>query len=343
MGRKKNSRFPEFLCMGFQKCGTTTLFEILRQHPDAVLCRDVKEPMYYRVPVLWLIGHKWYYRKRYYGHISADDPRTCGEVNAGLTFSGCAKKIAHDFPKDTKLIFMMRNPVDRAYSSYKYFLARGFLPDGAVEDDLRYGHARAFDRYVHFVLDDPDQESQIMDKRLKYLVFSQSKYASCIREYLEYFPRENIQLVFFEEFVADEQEACKKIFDFIGIKRDPDLKYSIRANEGTHRATSSHAAKKFEIVKGFNYAFYEFLAMNSWAPKIYKKFKSYYEKVRKKTLIPDPDKSEMLPQTRAYLEEYFAPEVRDVEELSRRDLSGLWYPAEDSKKGVKSGRPKDAA
>ncbi len=323
-----SGRNPEFLCMGFQKCGTTTLFELMKQHRDVVLCRDVKEPMYYRVKLLWLLGgHKAFYHKRYYSHIALDDPRHCGEINAGLTFSGCARKIGHDFPRETKLIFMMRNPVDRAYSSYKYFLARGFLPSGLVEKDLKEGHARAFDAYVHSVLDDPEQEPQIMKKRMKYLVFSQSKYDTCIREYLQYFPKENMKFVFFEEFVRNEEAACEDIFDFIGIRRDPHVRYSVRANEGVDRARSSRAAKRYEIVKGMNYAFYEFFALPYWAPGLYKKFKGHLERVREDTLIPDTDRSEMLPETRAYLERYFSTEVMGIEHLTGRDLSDLWYPA----------------
>ncbi|MCD7717239.1 MAG: sulfotransferase domain-containing protein [Lachnospiraceae bacterium] len=324
---KARGRNPEFLCMGFQKCGTTTLFEILKQHKDIVLCRDVKEPMYYRVEGLWFFGRKWYYKRRYYGHIAVDDPRRCGEVNAGLTFTGCAKKICHDFSSDTKLIFMMRNPVDRAYSAYKYFLARGFLPKGAVHEDQKYGHAEAFDRYVHSVLDDPAQEKQIMRKRLKYLVFSQSRYYSCIQEYLGTFPKENIHLVFFEEFVRDEKSACRELFDFIGIEEDENVDCSIRANEGNERATSDDAAKKFQIIKGFHYGFYEFVALTYWLPDAYKKFRGYYDRKREETLLPDEDKSVMLPQTREYLEAYFAGEVRQIERLSGRSLDKLWYPA----------------
>ncbi len=341
MGDNGCDRNPEFLCMGFQKCGTTTLFELLRQHRDVVLCRDVKEPMYYRVPFIWMIGHKAYYHKRYYSHIAPDDPRHCGEVNAGLTYTGCARKIGHDFPRETKLIFMLRNPVDRSYSSYKYFLARGFLPDGAVEEDQKYGHAEAFDRYVHSVLDDPEQEPQIMKKRLKYLVFSQSKYDTCIREYLQYFPKENIKIVFFEEFVADEKAACRDLFDFIGIGEDPHLNYKICANEGTHRAVSSRAAKKFYFVKGVNYTLYEFFAMDHWAPKLYRRFRKYFDGVRRKTMIPDTDRSEMLPETRAYLERYFATEVRGIEQMTGKDLSGIWYPARPHP--AKTRRPKNAA
>ncbi|MCD7883941.1 MAG: sulfotransferase domain-containing protein [Lachnospiraceae bacterium] len=321
----KRGRNPEFLCMGFQKCGTTSLFEILRRHKDVVLCRDVKEPMYYRVSGLWFFGRRWYYQHRYYGHIAADDTRRCGEVNAGLTFTGCAKKICHDFSPDTKLIFMMRNPVDRAYSSYKYFLARGFLEKGLVEEDQKYGHAEAFDRYVHSVLDNPASERQIMKKRLKYLVFSQSCYATCIREYLGHFPQENIKLVFFEEFVKDEKAACKEIFAFIGVGEDEALSGSVRANEGNERVISSQAAKKQQILKGFYYGFYEFVMLPHWLPGAYQKFKAYYDRQRDEAIVPDEDKSKVLPKTRTFLETYFAKEVRGIEQISGRDLSELWY------------------
>ncbi len=330
MADKTGEKFPGFLCMGFQKCGTTTLYEILKQHSGVALCRDVKEPMYYRVQGLWTIGGRGsYYLKRYYGHLAADDKRQCGEVNAGLTFSGCAKKIGHDFPPETKLIFMMRNPVDRSYSSYKYFLARGFLPSGLVKTDRELGHAKAFDRYVHSVLDDPRQERQIMKKRLKYLVFSQSFYYSCIREYLHYFPRENIKLVFFEEFIRDEKAASQDIFRFLGISDQEDLDYNVLANEGNLSAVSDAAAKKYEIEKGIvNYGFYEFLGMPYWASGLYGRCRTILKNTRRKTFAYDEDKSEVLPETRALLERYYADEVSGVESLAGRDLSELWYPAD---------------
>ena len=60
-----------------------------------------------------------------------------GEVNAGLSFGGCARWLGKDFPHDTKLIFMMRDPADRCYSAYKYFLDLGFLPMSVVADDKK--------------------------------------------------------------------------------------------------------------------------------------------------------------------------------------------------------------
>lgn len=57
-----------------------------------------------------------------------EDPRLVGEVNAGLGFNGCAEMLTRDFDHSTKLFFMMRNPVDRAWSAFKFFCALGFLP-----------------------------------------------------------------------------------------------------------------------------------------------------------------------------------------------------------------------
>lgn len=93
------------MCIGFQKCGTTSLYDILRQHKKIYLTEGVKEPMFYRVPLLRpCLGKKWY-EKRYFGRFRPESGQTPGEINAGLSFRGCADKIGRDFPKETRLIF----------------------------------------------------------------------------------------------------------------------------------------------------------------------------------------------------------------------------------------------
>ena len=254
---KGNKTELSFICIGFQKCGTTSLYDLLKQHPDIYLTEDVKEPMFYRVPfVRQILGRDWY-RHRYFGHLeeagrmapdarrrasenvglltgrrgsaaagasaakegntaaqekcvpssdpvqmdgssvsrSSDSqsfPLYPGEINAGLGFNGCARLLGKDFSSKTKLIFMMRDPADRCYSAYKYFLALGFLPMSVVADDKKRGHVAAFDSYVRSVLFNPRRRKEIMRHRMKYLCFSQGNYAYCIQEYLRYFPRENM-------------------------------------------------------------------------------------------------------------------------------------------------------
>lgn len=318
--------FPQFICLGFQKCGTTTLFEILRQHPDVVLARDVKEPMYYRVLAAdFFLGKTWFYEHRYWRHVKPGDARLRGEINAGLTFSHCSKKICRDMPEDAKLIVMMRDPVARAYSAYKYFLARGHLPEWVVDCDFERGHAAAFDRYVHDILDDGRKREDIMRRRLEYLVLSQGNYATCIREYMGAYPIEQIKPIFFEEFIADQHAACLDLYDYLGLDDYPGIDYSIHGNEGKERPVSWKLANRERVVKGWNYGFHEFAVMKYWAPGLYEKWSRYHERVRAAAMEPDWDNSKIFPETRAYLQKYYFGEVRDVELIFGCNLSELWF------------------
>ena len=317
--------YPDFVCMGFQKCGTTTLYDIFRQHPQVALCRDVKEPMYYRAPVFEYLGlgHR-YYKSRYFGHLNARDRRLKGEINAGLTYGGCARRVKHYYPKDVKMIFMMRNPIDRSYSAYKYFLARGFLPKAAVLYDDAHGHAQGFDHYVHFVIDNPKQRSKIMKTRQRYMVLSQSNYASCLRDYLDTFDVSQMHFMIFEEFIQDQHESCRELYRFLGVTDAPGIAYDIRANEGNERVVSPFRARQYLVDKSLNYAFYDLAAMPHWIPKVYDAFEKHHMRVRNKCLKLDEDKSKVLPETRQYLEEYFEPEVREMEKLIGRNLHTVW-------------------
>ncbi len=316
---------PAFLCIGFQKCGTTTMYDLLRQHRGIVLTRDVKEPMYYRVKGFRAIGGKQWYENRYFGHIRPGDTRVCGEINAGLAFTHCAEKIGADFPRDTKLIFMMRNPVDRCYSAYKYFGALGFLPMADVEYDLRYGHAEGFDHYVRRVLDDPYQRSAIMKKRLKYLCFSQGNYSQCIQEFLRYFPRENMKFIVFEEFVRDQQGVCRALYDFLGVDDDPTVQYDLRSNEGVLRAASPLHSKIRVSDGGIHYFFHEFLDLSRRLPSAYRWYDTMHRKLQSKCIVEETDFSGMKPETRARLEQYYRRQVRGVEKLMHRDLHEIWF------------------
>ena len=80
---------PDFVGIGFQKCGTTTLFDLLAAHPDIALARDVKEPMFYRVPAYYGLYWPWrrkFYAWRYFGHLEPDWPPAGGggQRRAGL-------------------------------------------------------------------------------------------------------------------------------------------------------------------------------------------------------------------------------------------------------------------
>lgn len=397
-GLKEKKTELSFICIGFQKCGTTSLYDLLRQHPDIYLTEDVKEPMFYRVPLLRRVFGRDWYRKRYFGHLeearqtppearrrpseniglltgrrgkaavksaglwkgTVDDSRTAsdtalrvasgtvsraasdtvsqpapgsapgpsplypGEINAGLAFNGCARWLGRDFSPDTKLIFMMRDPADRCYSAYKYFLALGFLPMATVADDKKRGHAAAFDRYVRSVLLNPRRRRRIMKSRMKYLCFSQGNYAYCIREYLKYFPRENIMPVFFEEFIRDEEKVTRDILAFLQIPAAPEMSFQVKSNETNFRAASPLCAKILLLLQGTYYTLFEFLNMGRRCPGFFRGFMAFYDRTMDKCTRPETDSSKMLLSTRALLNRYYRGEIERVEKLAGRRVPESW-------------------
>ncbi len=316
---------PDFICLGFQKCATTTLFGILSQHEGIALTRGVKEPMYYRVPVFHHLLRRRFYDWRYFGHIGAGDPRVLGEVNAGLTFNGCAAALGRDFDHDTKLIFMMRNPVDRAYSAYRYFLARGLLPAKCIAYEKTHSHAESFDFFSHYVLESPRRRAQVMRRRMRHLVLSQSNYATCIQEYLDAgFALQNMHFVFFEEFVRDQQAGSEQIFDFLNVAAAPEIDYDLKINEGKAAPRSAFASTVFMLVKGGRYGLRDLCCLKEWFPAAARAYERFYQKVRRWALLADQDDSQVLPETRALLMDYFAGEIAQLERITGRNLRALW-------------------
>ncbi len=339
-------KHPYFICIGFQKCGTTSLYDLLKQHRNIYLTEDVKEPMFYRVPfVRQILGASWY-DKRYFGQfdtarkalasgrrevsdsvglLTGRRGRTArsgemssvktssrkkgemplenrklysGEINAGLGFGGCARWLGKDCSQKMKLIFMMRDPADRCYSAYKYFLALGFLPMSVVAYDKKRGHAEAFDRYVRSVILNADRRSDIMKKRMKYLCFSQGNYAECIQEYLRNFPKKNMKFVFFEDFIQDEETVTKDVLRFLGIPENTQMNYGVKSNETNFCAASPIRSKILYGFQGIYYLFFEFLNLGNSHPKFFQKFMNFYDWIMEVCTRPEKDTSKMLPSTR---------------------------------------------
>ena len=112
---------PNVLCVGFAKCGTTTLYDIMKHHPEIYLS-SIKEPIYYGDKELCNRGFEWYLKRYYPKKINE---KVIMEINPIIGRDVPAKKISKDFGKDIKIIFMIRNPIERLYSEFKMNLVDG--------------------------------------------------------------------------------------------------------------------------------------------------------------------------------------------------------------------------
>ena len=108
-------RKPNFFCIGAQKCGTTSLFNLLVEHEDIFL-PSVKEDHFFDVDERFNKGLDWYLDQYFK---DANNEKIVGSITPDyLFFNKCPKRIFNLLGKDIKLIIILRNPVDRAYSHY---------------------------------------------------------------------------------------------------------------------------------------------------------------------------------------------------------------------------------
>ena len=116
---------PDFIGIGASKCGTTWLHELLSQHPDVYMPTKRKEIDYFNFDENFEQGIEWY-ESFFPDAESAKQYKTIGEFTPRyLDNSGkCAQRIA-SMPSVEKLIIMVRNPIDRAYSQYCHSVKAG--------------------------------------------------------------------------------------------------------------------------------------------------------------------------------------------------------------------------
>jgi hypothetical protein len=177
---------PTFLVIGSLKAGTTSLWTYLRAHPEIYMPEE-KELRFFVEQHNWSRGRPWYE-----AHFAeAGDARAVGEASPSYTistsFPGVPERIASLIP-DTKLIYVMRHPVERMRSHYLQRVADG-TEDRPVETAFRENLD-----YIHT-----------------------SRYAFQLEPYLEHFPLERILLITSENLRDHRPETLRRVFSFLGV------------------------------------------------------------------------------------------------------------------------------
>jgi len=194
---------PNFLCVGTVKGGTTTLHDILIQHPDIYL-PQVKETHFFDDQ--FERGIKFY--ERYFRGYKGQ--KLVGEIAPTYMYpQHVPKRIYETLGKDIKLIFMLRDPANRAFSHY--LMAKLV---GLEKEDFPTAINLALEGVGPF---------------RDYIV--RGYYGNQISNYLNYFPRENMLFIIFEDFIRDVRNEMKKVYDFLNVQHDDRTNFHINSNQ----------------------------------------------------------------------------------------------------------------
>lgn len=228
---------PSFIIVGGQKCGTSSLFDYLLAHPQMTR-PTTKEIHYYTFNYpqtqAWYRAHfaTQAHARRLAKRLGR--PTVTGEASPYYLFHPqTPARIAKDLP-DVKLIFLFRDPTDRAYSHFKHNQRRGHetLPfDQALAlENQRIDHDFAR------MQQDPGFESDAVQH---HSYRARGLYADQVTRYLEHFPREQCLFLCSEHMFADPAKTLAATEDFLGIDRfiPGDLKPS---NQGGYKKQDAY-------------------------------------------------------------------------------------------------------
>jgi hypothetical protein len=227
-------KLPDALIIGAQKAGTSSLFAWLSQHPR-VCASDVKEVHYFDLhfdkPEAWYRAH---FR-------AGPKPGLALEASPYYLFHPLAPARAHRQVPEARLIVLLRDPVDRAFSHHQHNVALGIDPLsfaaaleregerlGSSEQDLLTGRCSHSDAHQH------------------YSYAARGRYADQIERWLTFFPIDQFLFLDFHELCSSPAISLARVCEFLGLPQlqasdlraqnsrdypdlDPDLREQLRA------------------------------------------------------------------------------------------------------------------
>lgn len=210
--RMLHSRYralPDYLIIGAQKSGTTSLYSYLIQHPS-ILAAFHKEVHFFDLQ--YDKGVSWY--RSHFPKISSlkKAGAIVGEASPYYLFHPHSARRIYDLIPHVKLILLLRNPSERAVSHYFHERRHG-TESLSIQDAFNQEDIRIADELKRMVAD-PHYQSPA-HQRYSYL--RRGIYAGQIETYLEFFPAENMLILKAEDFFSNPAETVKKTYRFLAV------------------------------------------------------------------------------------------------------------------------------
>lgn len=272
---------PSFLGIGAQKSGTTFLYEMIRKHPDICTARYRKEVHFF--DRYYDRGEAWY--RSLFAHCGT---RCRGEFTPAYLFHRDCPARIHALIPDVRLIAILRNPIDRCYSQYK-FTIREANYTGSFSDFIR-DRSDAVQRGLYY--------EQIM-------------------RYLRYFPRQNLLILLYENLIDFPNESVAQVLDFLGL--DPGFAPQTR-NMNTNpseapRLPSAYAAAK----RAASFLRDQDLYWIIETAKATGLRQLFFARRQQRAIFSNPTEDDQ-----SFLKEYYAKDVLQLSGLLGTDMQEHW-------------------
>lgn len=292
-----NNNCPDIALIGAAKTGSTSLAKVLNLHPDICLGK-LKEPEFFSDPEKLKKGIENY--KFNFAHAKSHQLT----LDASTSYSKYPQypdvvKYLYKYSPKVKIIYIMRNPVERAYSHYVHRYTKEVCPNEPI-----------LKSFNEFIKQDP-------------MCIDSSNYQLQIEQYLKYFNINSMYFVFSHELKQNQSKVLKDICNFLNIKFDNNIfDFNEQVNVTSDYLDSRIKIKitdKLKKLPGVKYVV-------PFVPKFirnklytYIKKTGYFKGISDEFKPPPLNKKEKL-----QLINDFTPSIKWVENLLEKDLS-IWY------------------
>lgn len=203
------SNFPNLFIPGAAKSGTSTLHDLLNQHPKICMSSS-KEPYY-------LINDNFEYTKEEYNTkyktLFKDKPEALYKGDSStsyMLFPNFIERVKSNVTNDVKFIFILRNPIDRIYSHYWYLKGLG-------SESLDFRSAIEKDKHV-----EPNMSKKLPEGKFKNY-YQYGLYGKWLEKFYSNFNERQIKIILFEDLKENPLKITNECFSFLDLELIEDL------------------------------------------------------------------------------------------------------------------------
>lgn len=295
---------PGFFIVGAPKCGTTAIYEYLRERPDVFMPR--KE--------LYFFGRDLSYRSPrpdldYYLSLFKDakPDQISGEASVWYLFSGTAAEEIRAFNEEARIVIMLRDPVEMLHSLHFQQLTNGNEEIRDFREALEAEKERREGRRIPPSIGCPIEGLQYR---------AVGRYKEQVERYLNHFPEDRVRILFYEELAKDPAGAYQEVLELLGLPFEEEKEFRRVNTPHEYRFRGLRDLLKRRpnwLVKGGKLL----LPRRSWRDR----FLEWTESLNTRQVQrPEPDEV-----TRHMLREELREDVRSLGSLLGMDLETYWW------------------
>lgn len=314
--KDRMKKLPNFFIVGAAKAGTTSIYNYLDQHSD-VYMSPIKEPHYFSKDIQHKDFNKSYLKNTFFSlddylskhelekkHIAFIDnesqylqlyrdvkhEKKIGEISNGYLYSKVAAEEIYKFNPKAKIVIVLRDPIDRAFSHW--------MMDLQGEDVCRKS-------FIDAITKDQTKEDKGWGK--SHLYVELGLYHDQVKRFQDIFPEEQILIMLYDDLKNNQVNFFNEMFCFLNIE-------SISINQNKHYNVS--LIPKYPLVNSIIRS----LRLNQYIGIILPK--TIKQKI-KKLLLNNNDLPILTIYEKAQVMSYFTEEINKLEKLINRNLS-MW-------------------